>query len=56
MIGTASISITGEGDGWHLQGAGDLKGTIQVALPQLDIHYDAAWRRRILTIGLRARA
>ena len=52
LIGTTSISITREGDGWHLQGTGDLKGTIQVALPQLDIHYDAGWRPRIMTMEL----
>ena len=55
LIGTTSISITREDDGWHLQGTGDLKGSIQVALPQLDIHYDAGWRPRRMTMEMVAK-
>jgi hypothetical protein len=55
LIGTTAIAITPEGDGWHLQGTGDLKGDFQVALPQLDIHYDAGWRPRLMTMEMVAR-
>lgn len=52
LIGTTAVSIAREDDGWRLQGTGDLKGTFQVSLPQLDIRYDAAWRPRSMTMEL----
>jgi hypothetical protein len=52
LIGTTSISLTRDGDGWRLQGTGDLKGNFQVALPQLDIRYDAGWRPRLMTMEM----
>jgi hypothetical protein len=55
LIGTTAISVARDGDDWHLRGTGELKGDLQVTMPQLDIRYDSAWRPRIMTMEMVAK-
>jgi hypothetical protein len=55
LVGTTTVVVTRESDGWHLQGTGELKGDFQLTMPQLDIRYDDAWRPRIMTMELVAK-
>ncbi|MBM3821159.1 MAG: hypothetical protein FJW14_19380 [Acidimicrobiia bacterium] len=55
LVGTTTVVITRESDGWRLQGDGELKGDFQLTMPQLDIRYDEAWSPRIMTMELVAK-
>ena len=52
MVGSTTITLAHEDQGWHLQGTGELKGTFQLVLRQLDIRYDDNWVPRIMTMEL----
>jgi len=52
LIGSTTITLDRVEDGWHLQGTGELKGTIQIVVRQLDIRYDPSWIPRIMTMEL----
>lgn len=52
LIGTTTVSLAREEDGWRLQGTGELEGTFQLTILQLDIRYDPAWQPRIMTMEI----
>ena len=49
-IGTASVSIARTDEGWRVQSTSTLAGALDLAIKQLDLHYDASWRGRFMTI------
>ncbi len=49
-IGTANVSVARTDEGWRVQSTSTLAGSLDVAIKQLDLHYDASWRGRFMTI------
>ena len=51
-IGSATVAVARDEDGWHVQSTSHAEGTIGLDVTRLEISYDAAWRLRFLTMEL----
>lgn len=49
-IGAVDVSVTRTNEGWRVQSTSTLAGTLDIAIKQLDLHYDPSWRGRFMTI------
>ena len=54
MVGTVDMSLQKTASGWRLQGSSRITGAIPVTIPNLDLHYDAAWGGRFMTLEMKA--
>lgn len=53
-VGTMQTSVTRTEDGWRIRGSMQTAGAVPVTIPNLDIHYDAQWFGRFLTMEMKA--
>ena len=53
-VGTMETSLTKTEDGWRIQSSMQAAGAVPVTIPHLDIHYDAQWFGRFLTMEMKA--
>ena len=51
-IGSATVAVTRDEDGWHIQSTSHAEGTIPLDVIRLEISYDASWRMRFLSMEL----
>ena len=51
-IGSATVAVARDEDGWQVQSTSHAEGTIGLDVTRLEISYDAAWRLRFLTMEL----
>jgi len=51
-IGSATISVSREEDGWRVQSSSHAGGSIGLEVRRLDITYDSAWRMRFLSMEI----
>lgn len=51
-IGSATISVARDQDGWRVQSTSHTGGTIGLDVTRLEISYDASWRMRFLSMEL----
>jgi hypothetical protein len=51
-IGSATVAVARDEDGWHLQSTSHAEGTIALDVIRLEISYDASWRMRFLSMEL----
>lgn len=52
LVGSTTITLDHVDEGWHLYGTGELKGSFQITIRQLDITYTDKWIPRIMTMEL----
>ena len=53
-VGTMETSVTKTEDGWRIRSSMQTAGAVPVTIPNLDIHYDARWFGRFLTMEMKA--
>ncbi len=51
-IGSATVVVARDADGWQVQSTSHAEGTIGLDVTRLEISYDAAWRLRFLSMEL----
>jgi hypothetical protein len=51
-IGSATVAVARDADGWHVQSTSHADGTIALDVIRLEMSYDASWRMRFLSMEL----
>jgi len=51
-IGSATVAVARDEDGWHVQSTSHAEGTIGLDVTRLEMSHDAAWRLRFLSMEL----
>jgi hypothetical protein len=54
LVGSITMSLVATDSGWRVHGASEIKGSVAVVIPNLDLYYDEAWRGRFMTLEMKA--
>lgn len=54
LVGTVEMTREATTDGWRLHGSSRLTGAVPATIPNLDLHYDAEWNARFMTMEMKA--
>jgi hypothetical protein len=53
QVGTIEMTLQRSDEGWRLRGNSRTAGTVPTVIPNLDLHYDAAWNGRFMTMEMK---
>src|SRR5688500_1103420 len=54
LVGSVEMTREATADGWRIHGSSRLTGSVPVTIPNLDLHYDAGWNARFMTMEMKA--